>query len=353
MILTFAGTRPELIKLSQLVPLIDKSFEQKFVLTGQHYAKNMVDIFLEELGMRKPDVFLETKSSEHSQNLPPIKNLIRKEEPEAVIVYGDTNSMLPAAMAASKLGVKDIIHVEAGLRSFDQRMAEETVRVLIDHISDILFTPTELTCNFLKKEGLTEKTFIVGNTVVDSCMAYLPRAEKSDVLNRLSLEAGNFILSTVHRAENVDYPEKLARLLQAFNQLPLQVVLPLHHRAKARLDEFGYKIPGNVTTIDPVGYIDMLKLMKNSALIMTDSGGVQEEAITLKVPCITVRETTERWETIEAGANFLVGTDPELIKYKTRMVLETGMKSRLANIPNPYGNGDSSKRIVEELKKLL
>ena len=353
MILTFAGTRPEIIKLSQLMPLLDKNFDNKFVFTGQHYAKNMVDIFLDELNIRKPDVFLDTKSSEYSNLLPPLKRIIEKERPDAVIVYGDTNSTLAAAMAAYKIKVKNLIHIEAGLRSFDKRMAEETVRVLVDHISDVFFTPTELTNSFLEKEGIKDNKFVVGNTVVDACLFYMKNSEKSNILSNVGVEPNQFITATIHRAENVDNPEKLGRILNALNSLQLPVVLPIHHRTKARLAEFGYTIPSNIKAVDPVGYFDMLKLLKESAFVITDSGGVQEEAITLKVPCITVRETTERWETIDAGANFLVGTDPELIKYKARMIVETEMKKKLANIKNPYGEGDTSKRILAELEKLV
>ena len=352
-ILTFAGTRPEIIKLSQLMPLLDNLGENKFVFTGQHYAKNMVDIFLDEMGVRKPDALLESKSSEYSHLLPPAKKLVEKERPDIVIVYGDTNSTLAAAMAAKQNKVGRVVHIEAGLRSFDKRMAEETVRILVDHISDVFFPPTELASGFLEKEGITENKFVVGNTVVDACLFYSKMAEKSDILNRLGLEDGRFITSTIHRAENVDHPKKLARLLQAFDQLQYPVVLPVHHRTKAKLAEFGYKIPSNVKAIDPVGYFDILKLMKNSAFIITDSGGIQVEAVTLKIPCITTRETTERWETIEAGANFLVGTDPELIKYKAKMVVETGMKKKISNIKNPYGERDSSKKIASELKRLV
>lgn len=351
-ILTFAGTRPEIIKLSQLIPLLDKIGDHKFVFTGQHYAKNMVDIFLEDLRIRKPDILADAKSSEYSHLLPPLKRLVEIEKPDIVIVYGDTNSTLASAIAA-KTKIKHLVHVEAGLRSFDKRMVEETVRVLVDHISDVFFTPTGLTSKFLEDEGITENKFIVGNTVVDACLVYSAAAEKSGILNKLDLESGEFITSTIHRAENVDSSEKLAKILQALGQLPYPVILPVHHRTKARLAEFGYSIPSNIKAIDPVGYFDILKLMKNSAFIVTDSGGVQEEALTLKVPCITVRETTERWETIEAGANFLVGADPELIKYKAKMIIEANIKKKISSIKNPYGNGDTSIQIAKALKDFI
>lgn len=351
--MTFAGTRPEIIKLSQLIPLLDSIGDHNFVFTGQHYQKNMVDIFLEELGIRQPDFFIGSKSSEYPHLLPPLKKLVEKERPDMSIVYGDTNSTLASAMAARENMGGKLVHIEAGLRSFDKRMAEETVRVLVDHMSDLFFTPTSLTSQFLEKEGITKNKFKVGNTIVDACLTYLPKAANREIVDRLGLKKGEFITSTIHRAENVDHPDKLARLLQAFDQLEYPVVLPVHHRTKARLAEFGYKIPPNIKAIDPVGYFDILNLMKNSAFIVTDSGGIQEEAITLKIPCITVRETTERWETIDAGANFLVGTDPELIKYKAKMIMETDLKKKLSGIKNPYGEGDSSKKIAEELKRLV
>jgi len=249
---------------------------------------------------------------------------------------------------------KKIIHIEAGLRSYDKRMAEELVRVLVDHNSDILFTPTELTSSFLDKEGIKESKYIVGNSVVDATLKYLGEAEKtSKILDELKIKKDEYILVTIHRAENVDKPEKLMRILRALAANGREIILPIHPRVKKRVMEFGFKIPDSIKVIDPVGYLDMLKLLKNASLVITDSGGVQEEAITLKVPCLTLRETTERWETISAGANFLVGTESQLIDYHIKMVLNTELKKKIQQIENPYGDGKTSEKIVKILKDVI
>jgi len=352
-IATILGTRPEIIKMSQLISLLDKRFDHTFILTGQHYSKEMVDVFLEELNIRQPDFFLNSQSSEYSILLPLIKNKVKNLDIDYVIVYGDTNSTLAAALAAQKYD-KKLIHIEAGLRSFDKRMAEELVRVLVDHLSDILFPPTKLTAYFLELEGIKNDKYVVGNTIVDACFNYLPIAErKSKILNKLELEPNEYILATIHRAENTDDVVKLVRLLQALSLLEYPVVLPVHPRIKKRLSEFGYRFPESIKAIDPVGYFDMLKLIKNSKFVATDSGGLQEEAITLKVPCLTLRETTERWETISIGANFLVGSDPLLINYSAKMILVTGLKEKIKKLPNPYGDGKASVKIVEILENKL
>ncbi len=352
MILTFAGTRPEIIKLSQIIPLLDKNFDNRFVFTGQHYAENMVDIFLEELKVRNPNFLLKPETSNFVDLIRPIENIVKKEKPETVVVYGDTNSTLAAAKIANKYKA-NLVHIEAGLRSFDKRMREEIARIEIDHISDILFTPTQLTRLFLDRENVNGKKFVVGNTVVDACKKYFKESQKSEILGKLGLEKEKFIFCTIHRAENVDDPEKLVKLLEGINSLQYTLVLPIHHRTRLRLSEFGYKIPSNIKAIDPVGYFDVLNLMKNSAFIITDSGGIQEEAVTLKVPCITIRETTERWETISCGANFLVGSDPILINYTGKMIIETNLKKKLSKIKNPYGEGNSSEKIVNKLRSFV
>ncbi|MBI2547525.1 MAG: UDP-N-acetylglucosamine 2-epimerase (non-hydrolyzing) [Candidatus Aenigmarchaeota archaeon] len=363
MISTIIGTRPEIIKMSRLIPLLDKNFDHRFVFSGQHYSKEMVDIFFEQLKVRQPNHVLtpgklEHKpmaSSDYTYLLPAISNEIRENNPDYVIVYGDTNSTLAAALAAQKFG-KKIIHIEAGLRSFDERMSEELVRILVDHMSELLFVPTDLESMFLEKEGIKNNKFVVGNTVVDACLYYSDIADKeSRILENIGLQKDEYAFATIHRAENVDSPEKLIKILRALATLDKQVVIPMHPRHKKRLNEFGYNVPSNIKTIEPLGYIDALKIMKNAAYVLTDSGGVQEEAITLKVPCITLRETTERWETVSAGANFLTGIDPRLINYKAKMILGTDVKTKIQNIPNPYGDGKTSERItnilLDKLKK--
>ncbi len=352
-ITTIIGVRPEIIKMSQLIPLLDKNFDHTLIFTGQHKSREMVDVFFEQLGLREPDNFLEVKSSEYSDMLPAVKREIEVNDSEYVVVHGDNNSTLVGSLAAQKYH-KKIIHVEAGLRSFDRRMAEELTRVLVDHLSDILFTPTELTSMFLEKEEIIQNKYIVGNTGIDACIRYSGLAEKqSKILDTLDIADKEFILATVHRAENVDDVQKLSKLLHALNSLEYPVVLPAHPRMKRRLSEFGYRFPPNIMAVDPVNYFDLLKLLKHSSFVVTDSGGIQEEAITLKVPCLTVRETTERWETISLGSNFLVGSDPLLIGYHAKMILETNLREKVQKLENPYGDGRSSEKIIEILRKKL
>ena len=353
MLTTVIGTRPEIIKMAQLIPLFDRHFNHDFVLSGAHFNQEMVDVFLNELSVRKPDSLLNARSSEYPALLPLIKNHLKNNDSKYVVVYGDTATTMAATLAAQKYH-KKIIHIEAGLRSYDKRMAEELIRVIVDHLSDYLFTPTDLTSSFLKKESITDNVFVVGNTAVDACLSFSDEARKrSRILENLNMQKDNFVVSTIHRAENVDEPKKLMRTLQALSVLDYPVVLPMHPRIRKRIEEFGFKMPKNVVAIDPVGYFDMLQLIENAVFVATDSGGLQEEAITLGTPCLTLRETTERWETIAAGANFLVGSDPLLIEYYAKMIVDTNLKNRIKKIPNPYGNGKTSENIAAILKEKL
>ena len=347
-IATIIGTRPEIIKMSRLVPLLDKRFQHTFVFSGQHYSENMVNIFFQEMGVRSADHFLGVKSSEYSDLIPPMVRKLRDIDPDYVLVYGDTNSTLAAALAAKRLN-KKVIHVEAGLRSFDKRMPEELNRVLTDHISDLLFTPTTYTDALLKKESITENVFVVGNTVVDAVLNYRPKFERSDVLDRLELTPGGYFLMTLHRQELVDNPRDFKEVIYALGQIKRKIVFPIHPRTKKRLSEFGLTLPGNIMTTPPLGYFDFLKLLKESEVVMTDSGGLQEEAITLKTPCVTLRQFTERMETVEIGANFLVGYDRDGIRRALKEIFEGDLKHRIKTMRNPYGDGTASEKIVETL----
>lgn len=352
-ITTVFGTRPEIIKMAPLIPLLDKNFDHRFVFSGQHFSDNMVHDFFKDLGVRQPDSFLNTQSGEYTKLLPELKKEMKNDKSKYVIVYGDTNSTLAATLAAEKYH-KELIHIEAGLRSFDHRLDEELTRTLVDHLSGWLFPPTTLCEHFLKEEGIINNVHVVGNTVVDALNKYLPVAEKkSDVLERLGVKKDEYVLATVHRAENTDDIQKMTQFLRTFAGMDYPVLTPIHPRVKRRLMEFGLKKPKNLITPEPLNYFDMLVALKNCKFVMTDSGGVQEEAITLGIPCITLRETTERWETIAAGANVLVGSDPILIKYNAKMIVETDMKKKIEKIKNPYGDGNASKKIVDILKKEL
>jgi UDP-N-acetylglucosamine 2-epimerase (non-hydrolysing) len=349
-IATVIGTRPEIVKMSRLVPLLDKNFEHTFVFSDQHYSKNMVEVFFQELGLRKPDIHLDVRSSDHSALIPPMIRKLKEVDPDFVVVYGDTNSTLAAALAAVKLG-KKVAHVEAGLRSYDRRMIEEVNRILTDHVSDVLFTPTDYTKVLLEKEGLVNNVFVVGNTVVDAVRHFMPQIEKNDILRKLGVN-GRFVLLTLHRQELVDCEADLSDVLRGIGSIEGTVLFPIHPRTEKRLQEFGIKLPSNVRTIPPQGYFEFMKLMKEAAMVMTDSGGVQEEAVSLKTPCVTMMLATERMETVAAGANVLVGYDADSIKTEAKRVLDQGVKEKMKSLKNPYGEGDASEMIVRTLKSL-
>jgi len=338
-IISIFGTRPEIIKMAPLLPLLDNEFEHRFIFTSQHYSEDMMGIFFKELGVRAPDKFLEVKSSDMGK----LENAIRAElENEAaswVLVYGDTNSTYAAAKAAKSLG-KKVIHLEAGLRAYDDRLPEERNRVETDKISNILFAPTELARKHLEKEGITKNVFVVGNLIVDAAKMF-PETKRE----------GSHILVTAHRQENVDDLPRLKKILSALSQFP-KVIFPVHPRTKKRIEEHGLEFPENVEFTHPVGYKEFLSLLKGADLVLTDSGGVQEEAIIFGVPCLTLRESTERWETIEAGGNFLVGLEPLLIGAYAKQILEGDLGESMKNAKNPYGENVSEK-IVRILKENL
>lgn len=347
-ITTIIGTRPEIIKMSRLVPLLDKKFDHSFIFSGQHYSENMVDIFFEELNVRKPDHFLGVRSSEYFDLMPPMTKKLGKINSDCVLVYGDTNSTLAAALATKKLG-KKLIHVEAGLRSFDKRMLEEFNRILTDHISDYLFTPTKYTEKLLERESLTKNVFAVGNTIVDAVYAYKPKAEKSKILDELGVKSEDYFVLTLHRSELVDNPVDFKKVIRALGSVGNKIIFPVHPRTEKNLSKFGVKLPKNIISTKPLGYFEFLKLLKEATLVMTDSGGVQEEAITLKVPCLTLMQCTERMETIEIGMNFLVGYDENKIKNGIDKILRGDLKENIKNLNNPYGDGNTSKKIIDIL----
>lgn len=349
-IATVFGTRPEIIKMSLLIPMLDNEFDHSFVFTSQHYSENMARIFFEELGVRKPDFDLSVNSSDYGTLQKGITASLKTIRPTHVIVYGDTNSTLSAALAAESIGAR-VIHVEAGLRSFDSRMPEERNRIETDKRSSLLLAPTELNRKFLKQEKVQGTTNVVGNTIVDACLHYQKKSNEREVLSRFGLERNGFVLVTAHRQENVDSPENIIRILGTLGSLDRTVLFPIHPRTKKRLAEKRYPIPKNVRIVDAIGYLDFLSLLKNATLVLTDSGGVQEEAITLKTPCLTLRYSTERWETISEGGNFLVGLEPELVSYWVRMILESDLGERMRKAKNPYGKGDASVKCLKAIKE--
>jgi UDP-N-acetylglucosamine 2-epimerase (non-hydrolysing) len=349
---TVFGTRPEIIKLSLLIPMLDRELDHAVVFTSQHYSQNMAGVFFEELGVRAPDCMLGINSSDYGELELGIAKALMKIRPTHVVLYGDTNSTLSGALAAKRLGAK-IIHVEAGLRSFDSRMPEERNRIETDGLASLMLAPTGLSREFIRREGLRGKVSVVGNTVVDACLHYLKRVKEKRVLDKYDVEKGEYVLVTAHRQENVDDPQNIIKILKALGALGQEVIFPAHPRTKKRLSEGKYDIPKNIKIVDAIGYLDFLPLLKNCSLVLTDSGGVQEEAITLKAPCLTIRYSTERWETISEGGNFLVGLEPNLVSYWARMVLESDLGKRMKRAKNPYGKGDASKKCLREIMAFI
>lgn len=353
------GTRPEIIKMAPILMMCQKEGIDYFVLhTGQHYSKEMDDQIFKDLELLTPKYNLGVGGQPYRKQVgimtKEIEKILSKEQPDIVLVQGDTISVLAGALAAKKLGVK-VGHHEAGLRSHDTSMLEEVNRVIVDHLSDYLFTPTPDALKNLHQEGRDpSKIFFTGNTIVDAVLQNIDIAKrKSNVLKELELESKKYVLVTAHRAENVDKPEKLAEILKGIeiiqSAVGLTVVFPIHPRTEAKVKEFNITMPKNVKFINPVGFLDFLQLENNAKMVITDSGGVQEECFILKVPCITIRENTERPETIEYGANILVGTNPDKMLSAAKEFISKDFKWN--NWDNPFGDGKASERILEILKK--
>lgn len=316
-VVSVVGARPQFIKAAVLSRALRKEHTEILVHTGQHYDANMSDVFFDELGISAPEYNLGIGSSSHGAQtgamLAGIEQVLVSERPDWVLVYGDTNSTLAGALAGSKLHIL-VAHVEAGLRSFNRRMPEEVNRVLTDHISNALFCPSEEAVKNLTNEGITRGVYIVGDVMAEGLAYAVEKARGcSTILARLGLDEKNYLLVTLHRAENTDDPDRMKNILAAFDALEEPLVFPVHPRTQKVLASLGYAPPSHVHLIDPVGYLDMARLEEASRLILTDSGGVQKEAYWLSVPCITLRDETEWVETVQTGWNVLVGADKEKI----------------------------------------
>ena len=329
-IVSIVGARPQFIKLAPLSKVLrEEGFKETIVHTGQHYDDNMSDIFFKELEISEPDYNLGIGSGSHGEQtgkmLIAIEEVLMKRKPDLVIVYGDTNSTLAGALASSKLHIK-LAHVEAGLRSFNKMMPEEINRIVTDHLSDILFCPTETAVKNLEKEGITKGVYLVGDIMFDALMYFSRMSEeKSKILQNLKLNPKEYYLLTIHRAENTDNYDRLKNILLAIAQFRRKAVFPIHPRTRSRIKEFNlgnYLDNENILLIDPVGYLDMISLEKNAFAIFTDSGGVQKEAFWLRVPCITLRDETEWIETVKYGWNTLVGANIEKILEAERNIKE-------------------------------
>ena len=349
------GTRPEIIKFSPIIRECERRKIPYTILhTGQHYSYGMDRIFFEELELPQPEYNLDVGSGPHGEQtgkiLAGVEKVLINDRPDAVLVQGDTNTVLAGALAAVKLQIP-VGHVEAGLRSFDRTMPEEINRIVADHVGDYLFAPTQTARRYLQHEGITDdKIFVTGNTIVDAVQQNLEIAKKKgDLLKEMGVKRGDFVLVTAHRAENVDVMEKLQGILAGLSSVGretgLSVLFPVHPRTAKMIKEFGLSAPG-IRMIEPMGYLEFLLLESKARLLLTDSGGVQEEGCILSVPCVTLRENTERPETLEAGSNVLAGTDPATILEKTLEMLE-----RNRDWKNPFGDGHTGRAIVEILRE--
>ena len=350
-IASIVGARPNFIKCAPLSRELRKEFDEVIIHTGQHYDYEMDKVFFDELNIPEPDYHLGvgsgTQGYQTGEMIKRTEEILLKEEPDLVLVYGDTNTTLAGALAASKLHIK-VGHIEAGLRSFDRRMPEEVNRVLTDHCSDLLFCPTETAVENLKKEGIKNGTHLTGDVMVDAFKENIKIAErKSRIFEALELKPKEYYLATAHRAENTDDFERLKNIVDAFCEIE-DLVFPCHPRTEKCLKEFGLwnELVKSVKVIKPVGYLDMLMLEKNAMKILTDSGGVQKEAYVFKVPCITLRNTTEWIETVEDGWNVLAGADKEMI-VRGASGFEPKGKQR-----NVFGNGRASEKIRERIEGL-
>jgi UDP-GlcNAc3NAcA epimerase len=346
-ILSVVGNRPQFVKSAPLsLALRERDVDEIVLHTGQHYDPELSAVFFEELELPPPAYELGAGSGTHGEQtgkmLPGIEAAVVEEKPNAVLVYGDTNSTLAGALAAGKLLVP-VAHVEAGLRSFDRSMPEELNRMLVDRLSTLLFCPTDVAVANLAAEGITEGIHQVGDVMYDANLRLAALArERSRSLERAGVEPGGYLVLTLHREANVR-PEPLARVVGALAELGEPVVFPAHPRTTAALDAAGLALPGNVRLFPPVGYLDFAALASQARVILTDSGGVQKEAYWYEVPCVTLRTTSEWVETLETGWNTLVGSDPDAIVAATRAAAP-GVKH-----PPLYGDGRASQRIADLL----
>ena len=358
------GTRPEIIKMSPLIDEVKKK-DLNYILihTGQHYDKEMSQQFFTDLELTQPDYNIGVGSSTHGKQtavmLTGIEEILLKEKPDIILVEGDTNAVMAGAIASSKLHLP-VGHVEAGLRSFDKTMPEEINRIIADACSNLFFVPTEESAINLIFEGVNPHNIhITGNTIVDACQRNLKIAEKNSELNSKFDLGENIITVTLHRAENVDDSIRLKNITDALLELTeFIIIFPVHPRTRKNLGKFGFfdslEKAEHIHLVKPVGYLEFLLLLSHSKLVLTDSGGLQEEAITLNRPCLTLRYNTERPETVTAGGNILVGSSKEVIIDNVRSIInDPDLYQKMSNASNPYGNGDTSLKIVDIILRIF
>ncbi len=352
------GTRPQIIKSAPIVKEASKQgLSMQIIHTGQHYDYALSQLFFEELSPPKPFANLNVGSGSQvfqtAEMMMRLEKLLVAEKPSIVLVPGDTNSALAAALASAKLDIP-VAHLESGARSYDMHMAEEINRRLIDHCSQILFAPTENCKKNLEHEAVTGKIHLTGDTMYDVFVDSKEKVDKNDVVSKLGLTDKEYAVLTTHRAENVDAPVKLKNLLQAVQSAEIPMVFPIHPRTKNRLIQDGISLDdSNIRVVDPVGYIEMLALLKHAKIVITDSGGLQKEAFWSKVPCITIRDRTEWTETVQRGVNFIADVDSNKIADALTYITNNYTQIIRKFGVNPYGDGKASEKIVEILKLAL
>lgn len=348
------GTRPEIIKLAPVIQACDRRDVSTLVIhTGQHYSDSLDTVFFRQLDLAPPDVNLGVGSGSHGEQtgemVMGIEQHLTEAEPDVLFVQGDTNSTLAGALAASKLDI-EVAHIEAGLRSYDRDMPEERNRIIIDHAVDHLYPPTEKTADLLRDEGISDdRITVTGNTVVDAVRTYdKTAASLSTILADLDIAPGEFDLLTAHRAENVDDRDRFANILfgvaAAATRRDNEIIYPVHPRAEERLEAFDLSVPDCIRTIEPLDFFDFLRLESTASLVFTDSGGVQEETCILGTPCVTLRNGTERPETVFAGANCIVGHRPDDIVAGARQ-----MRAKGGEWDPPFGDGHAAEYILDDL----
>ena len=358
-VINVVGARPNFMKVAPLVEAMKRrepEFAPLIVHTGQHYDSQMSDAFFDDLELPQPDIHLGVGSASHAQQTAAVMErfepVVLREQPDWVLVVGDVNSTLACALVCSKLGVK-VGHVEAGLRSRDRTMPEEINRILTDQIADLLFTPSYDADENLRAEGIpAERIRLVGNIMIDSLLKYLPRAAKSRIKTTLAIEDTPYAVATLHRPANVDDPTVLTHILKALAEIAekMPVVFPVHPRTQKVIDGLGTIDTGNrLIMTKPLGYLDFLSLYSGARLVLTDSGGIQEETTVLGIPCLTLRENTERPVTVELGTNHVVGSDPVKIKAAVANILD-GSSKKAVRVP-PLWDGKTAERILNQLTK--
>ena len=355
------GARPNFMKIAPLMAEFKKhpQIEATLIHTGQHYDEKMSGLFFDDLGIPKPDVYLGVGSHNHGAQTGKImidfEKVLLEDKPDLVVVVGDVNSTIACGLVAVKQGVK-LVHVEAGLRSFDRTMPEEINRVLTDQISDFLFITEQGGEENLLKEGIDkDKIHFVGNVMIDTLLHHLQRAESSDVLAELNLEPAEFAVLTLHRPSNVDAKEQFLEILTALTEIQkrIKIVFPIHPRSRQRLEQFGLNDRldklSNLIMTDPLGYLDFLQLMSNAKFVLTDSGGIQEETTVMNIPCLTLRENTERPVTVSQGSNLVIGSNADRIVQESMRILKGDFK--IGRRPELW-DGKAAERIVDVLTRI-